>query len=467
MTRTVDDPRPSLRTAAGLLADRRFRPVVVVGALLSLVTLSDGFLYLVLQRQLDLSVGFFPLLYVATATVYLALAVPLGRLADRVGRGRVFVGGYALLGGVYLILLIPGSGLVGVVLAVAMFGAFYAATEGVLMAMAGAVLPESLRTSGLSVLTTFTSIGRLFASILFGALWTVFGQSSALMVVFVGLAEHWLSPCPWSSGARRWRSMPDPTLTRPRTATKVEPAPPPVSPPETDRRSTRGKLMAMAVITVGCLVLAGGYFVVAARRGTAEAAAPGAAPVADLAAIADQPHLLFLDDDGDSYRRVSAVEPDGVAPSDAGADDGRLITDLGASVSTWRPARACASRPTSSAVRCRPSTSTSRWSTASASAASPAGRCSLTAGSGRRRFVTGHSYSEGGFSTTTILIDMEAGTEIANLEDFTVMKDGRPSTRSTSTSGGSPSPRTPTASMPRSGTGGSTYLLRATCPAGS
>jgi MFS family permease len=113
--------------------------------------------------------------------------VPVGRLADRVGRGRVFVAGYALLAGVYLVLLSPGSGLAGVVLAVAMLGAFYAATEGVLMAMASAVLPESLRTSGLSVLTTFTSLGRLCASILFGALWTVFGQSSALVVVFVGL----------------------------------------------------------------------------------------------------------------------------------------------------------------------------------------------------------------------------------------------------------------------------------------
>jgi MFS family permease len=188
VVRPGDDPRPSFRSAARLLADRPFRAVVVVGALLSLVTLSDGFLYLVLQRQLDLSVGFFPLLYVATATVYLALAVPLGRLADRVGRSRVFVAGYVLLAGAYLVLLNPGTGAVGVVLAVLMFGAFYAATDGVLMAMASAVLPESLRTSGLSVLTTFTSLGRLFASILFGALWTVFGQSSALVVVFFGLA---------------------------------------------------------------------------------------------------------------------------------------------------------------------------------------------------------------------------------------------------------------------------------------
>ena len=70
--------------------------------------------------------------------------------------------------------------------------------------------------------------------------------------------------------------MPDPTLTKSRTAAKSEPALPPVSPLETGGRPTRRKLMAIAFITIGCLVLAGGYFVVAARRGTAEAGAPGA-----------------------------------------------------------------------------------------------------------------------------------------------------------------------------------------------
>ena len=38
------------------------------------------------------------------------LAVPMGRLADRIGRGRVLLGGYALLLGVYLTLLLPAGG---------------------------------------------------------------------------------------------------------------------------------------------------------------------------------------------------------------------------------------------------------------------------------------------------------------------------------------------------------------------
>jgi hypothetical protein len=41
-------------------------------------------------------------------------------------------------------------------------------------------------------------------------------------------------------------------------------------------------------------------------------------------------------------------------------------------------------------------------------------------------FVTGHSYADvGGFSTTTTLVDLRRGTKVADLEDFTVTRDGR------------------------------------------
>jgi MFS family permease len=89
--RSVD--RVDLRSALALVTRGDFRIVVVAGGLLSLVTLSDGFLYLLLQRRMDVSLGFFPLLYVGTAIVYLALAIPAGRLADRIGRPPVFLAG--------------------------------------------------------------------------------------------------------------------------------------------------------------------------------------------------------------------------------------------------------------------------------------------------------------------------------------------------------------------------------------
>ena len=76
--------------------------------MLGLATVGDAFLYLALQHQLGFDVGLFPLLYVGTALAFMLLAVPVGRLADRVGRGRVFLGGYVALLAVYGVLLRPG-----------------------------------------------------------------------------------------------------------------------------------------------------------------------------------------------------------------------------------------------------------------------------------------------------------------------------------------------------------------------
>jgi uncharacterized repeat protein (TIGR01451 family) len=56
---------------------------------------------------------------------------------------------------------------------------------------------------------------------------------------------------------------------------------------------------------------------------------------------------------------------------------------------------------------------------------SPDGRYGATTS-----FVTGHSYIDRSFSTSTTLIDMARGTTVANLEQFTVIRDGRPYTAS-------------------------------------
>jgi MFS family permease len=178
----------SLSAAAGLLRAPRFRVLVLIGTALSLATMSDGLFYLGLQRRLHFSVGFFPLLYVATALIYMLLAVPIGWLTNRLGRGQVFIGGYALLLLVYTSLVLPAIGLLEVVVYLVLFGAYYAATDGVLMALASAVLPPDLRTSGLALLTTATSLARLLASVLFGLLWTWWGMEAAVMWFGAALA---------------------------------------------------------------------------------------------------------------------------------------------------------------------------------------------------------------------------------------------------------------------------------------
>jgi MFS family permease len=88
---------------------------------------------------------------------------------------------------VYTSLLLPDLGYGAVAVYLFMFGTFYAATDGVLAAMASAILPEHLRASGLSLLVAVTSLGRLVASIVFGLMWTLMGMQDAVAAFALGL----------------------------------------------------------------------------------------------------------------------------------------------------------------------------------------------------------------------------------------------------------------------------------------
>jgi len=178
----------SWRTAGELLSVRGMTPMLVAGTLLSLATISDGFLYITLQRRVEFAARYFPLLYVATAAVFMLLAVPAGRLADRIGRARVFLGGYALLLLVYVSLLVPWTASWQIAVDLILLGAYYAATDGVLMALASALLPPAQRASGMALLITGTNLARLAGSVLFGLLWTWRGVGFAVALSLVALA---------------------------------------------------------------------------------------------------------------------------------------------------------------------------------------------------------------------------------------------------------------------------------------
>src|SRR3954447_65407 len=185
--RVAAQEKPDLRAATRLLAGREFRALAVAGAALGLATASDGFIYLTLKDTVNFDNRLFPLLATGTAVLYMLLAAPLGRVADRIGRGKVLIGGYVLLLGVYCLLMLPSPGTVGLIAVLALLGTYYAATDGVLMAMGSAHIPEALRGSGLALLGTATSIAKLLASVMFGALWTLVGLETTIAIFAAAL----------------------------------------------------------------------------------------------------------------------------------------------------------------------------------------------------------------------------------------------------------------------------------------
>jgi MFS family permease len=184
---SVDRAAVSLRTAAGLLKQRDFRRVTLWAALLGLVTVGDSFVYLALQRRWEIAATFFPLLPLGTAGVYLVLAVPLGKLADRIGRWPVFLGGHAALCLALVLLCGPAHAAIPVV-ALGLHGVFYAATDGVLMAAAGPIIPRDLRATGMAVVQTGQAGARMLSSVLFGLAWTLWDLRPAVLVAAGGLA---------------------------------------------------------------------------------------------------------------------------------------------------------------------------------------------------------------------------------------------------------------------------------------
>ncbi|WP_406127461.1 MFS transporter [Streptomyces sp. NBC_00989] len=181
-------PRPTLRAAFALLARRDLRRITVCALLLGLATVSDSFIYLLLQRRLGVSDRWFALLPLGTAAAFLLLAVPLGRLADRAGRWRVFLGGHGALLTAYALLLTSWHGTALPYAVLLLHGGFYAATDGVLMAAASDSVPEELRSSGLALVQTGQAAARFVCSLGFGAAWTLWGDRTALMASAVALA---------------------------------------------------------------------------------------------------------------------------------------------------------------------------------------------------------------------------------------------------------------------------------------
>ena len=169
----------------GLIRNRPFISICTVAALTSFVVVSDAFLYLLLQWKRGSGAESIPLLYAGTASSYLVLAAPLGRLADRIGRSTVFLIGQACMVIVYAGVATLNIDLWILALALLLHGAYYAATDGVLAALVSGATPAETRASGLAALNTATSLTRLAGSVAAGVIWSWRGPGTVVTLALI------------------------------------------------------------------------------------------------------------------------------------------------------------------------------------------------------------------------------------------------------------------------------------------
>jgi MFS family permease len=172
--RAADDgPPPPLR---GMHLDGRLRAYLAVVLLFCLGNSSNAFL-LLKAAQLGYSVTGTLLLYVVFNLAASVLAVPAGRLSDRIGRRGVLVPGYALSGLVYVGLAVTGHGW-GVPALFVLYGACTALLSGAERAFVAEAAPPGRRGTVLGLYGMLQGVGLLLASVIAGGLWSAAGSDA-------------------------------------------------------------------------------------------------------------------------------------------------------------------------------------------------------------------------------------------------------------------------------------------------
>lgn len=156
--------------------DGRLKLYLAVTFLFTLGNSSNSFLLL---RASDIgfsSSGAILLYFVYNMTASI-LAIPCGRLSDRVGRKGLLVGGYLIFSLVYFGFAFCGSKPLMVLIFV-VYGVFTAMTAGVERAFIAEIAPAELKGTMLGLHSTLAGIALLPASVIAGALWDGVGASA-------------------------------------------------------------------------------------------------------------------------------------------------------------------------------------------------------------------------------------------------------------------------------------------------
>jgi MFS family permease len=157
----------------------RFWAYLTVVFLFTLGNSTDAFL-LLRANQLGVAVVLAPILWALLNFIKAALGTWGGSLSDRVGRKPLIIAGWITYAAVYF-----GFGLATAAwhawALFAVYGLFYAMTEGTEKAFVADLVPRARRGAGYGWFNLAIGLGALPASLIFGAIWDRAGSQRAFM----------------------------------------------------------------------------------------------------------------------------------------------------------------------------------------------------------------------------------------------------------------------------------------------
>jgi MFS family permease len=153
---------------------KNFIVFVVIVGIFELGNSSDAFIILRAQERGLSIAGIFAML-IAFNFVYTVIALPAGKLSDRVGRRRIIMAGWALYVLTYLGLAVARSAVHIIVLYV-IYGAYYGLSYGTAKAMVADLVPVQSRGMAYGTYNAVLGLTDLPASLVAGVLWSGSGS---------------------------------------------------------------------------------------------------------------------------------------------------------------------------------------------------------------------------------------------------------------------------------------------------
>jgi len=131
---------------------------------------STDALLLVKANEVGVKVAFIPLVYLVTNMVSVVLAIPIGKLSDRIGKEKILVVGFLIYSIVYY-----GFGMttsIGPIVALfALYGVYSAATDGIQKAYVSDIIDKNKKGTGLGIYNMLLGVTLLPASLIGGLLY--------------------------------------------------------------------------------------------------------------------------------------------------------------------------------------------------------------------------------------------------------------------------------------------------------
>ena len=152
----------------------KFLLLLIVVSVFSLGAFNFSFI-LLNAKEMGVNDALIPIVYAVVNITHTAIAIPAGRLSDRIGKEKVLLMGYIAFTATSILLALAPSKVLLAYLIAAVFGVYMGVVETVQRAMIPGYVESSIRGTAYGVYYLIVGICFFFANFVVGTLWETYG----------------------------------------------------------------------------------------------------------------------------------------------------------------------------------------------------------------------------------------------------------------------------------------------------